>query len=137
MAKKTAQERWLARVTKHLRTRDGVEQETQDDGALTLSLVYEGALREVSIPPADTEYSELKLFYADLRDTLTELGIIEGAEYVPPKPSARRAVTPEILAARAKVKKEFEAWQEAWRLIRKAEQSLDVEFEIIQMRDYY
>jgi len=42
-----------------------------------------------------------------------------------------------MLAAKANRQKEFDAWQEVWRRIRKAEKSLDVEFEITQMQDYY
>ncbi|MEC7490134.1 MAG: hypothetical protein VYA17_11160 [Pseudomonadota bacterium] len=51
------------------------------------------------------------------------------------KPSLR-APTPGMLAARAK-KNGFNAWRGVWRIIRQAEQSLDAEFELIQVRDYY
>jgi hypothetical protein len=46
-------------------------------------------------------------------------------------------MSPEMAAARAKQQKEFEGWQEVWRIIRKAETSLDREYEISNMLDYY
>jgi hypothetical protein len=40
-------------------------------------------------------------------------------------------------AAREQHKNVFEAWQDVWKTLRKAEKALDVEYEIAQMRDYY
>ena len=46
-------------------------------------------------------------------------------------------MTPEMIAARAAQQKEFDTWQEAWKIIRQAEMSLDREYEISIMKDYY
>ena len=46
-------------------------------------------------------------------------------------------MTPQMCEARARRKREFDAWQQLWRTLRKAEEALDVEYEIAQMKDYY
>jgi hypothetical protein len=46
-------------------------------------------------------------------------------------------MTPQMRSARAKQKAAFDAWQEVWLTLRKAEKALDVAYEITQMRDYY
>ena len=81
-------------------------------------------------------YALQKQHFADLRDSLTSLGIKEGASYTPP-PLPKRGMTPMIQKSRAEQRQEFQAWQNVWRRIRAAEKNLDLEFELKQMMDYY
>ena len=128
--------RWLNKVVEQLRSINGVEDEVLDDGRIALEISYNGERRKVFMPGLAGDYRTLKIQYSQVRETLTELGITEGLTFVIARRPGR-LVSPEMLAAKANRQKEFDAWQEVWRRIRKAEKSLDVEFEITQMQDYY
>ena len=128
--------RWLNKVVEQLRSINGVEDEVLDDGRIALEISYNGERRKVFMPGLAGDYRTLKIQYSQARETLTELGITEGLTFVVARRPGR-PVSPEMLAAKANRQKEFDAWQEVWRRIRKAEKSLDVEFEITQMQDYY
>jgi len=130
------QNRWLNKVVEQLRSINGVEDEVLDDGRIALEISYNGERRKVFMPGLAGDYRTLKIQYNQVRETLTELGITEGLTFVVARRPGR-PVSPEMLAAKANRQKEFDAWQEVWRRIRKAEKSLDVEFEITQMQDYY
>lgn len=130
------QNRWLNKVVEQLRSINGVEDEALDDGRIALEISYNGERRKVFMPSLAGDYRTLKVQYSQVRETLTELGITEGLTFVVARRPGR-PVSPEMLAAKANRQKEFDAWQEVWRRIRKAEKSLDVEFEITQMQDYY
>jgi len=130
------QNRWLNKVVEQLRSINGVEDEALDDGRIALEISYNGERRKVFMPGLAGDYRTLKIQYSQVRETLTELGITEGLTFVVARRPGR-PVSPEMLAAKANRQKEFDAWQEVWRRIRKAEKSLDVEFEITQMQDYY
>jgi hypothetical protein len=130
------QNRWLNKVVEQLRSINGVEDEVLDDGRIALEISYNGERRKVFMPGLAGNYRTLKIQYSQVRETLTELGITEGLTFVVARRPGR-PVSPEMLAAKANRQKEFDAWQEVWRRIRKAEKSLDVEFEITQMQDYY
>ena len=136
MAKGNIKDQGLARVIEHLCSIDSVTCADQtDDGALLELSTARGA-REIRITMASGDYRVQKTQYERLREILVELGVEEGAIYTPPPPP-RRGMTPQIRAAREAQRRTFEAWQEAWRTIRKAEKALDVEYEIAQMKDYY
>ena len=128
--------RWLNKVVEQMRSINGVEDEVLDDGRIALEISYNGERRKVFMPGLAGDYRTLKIQYSQVRETLTELGITEGLTFVVARRPGR-PVSPEMLAAKANRQKEFDAWQEVWRRIRKAEKSLDVEFEITQMQDYY
>jgi len=130
------QNRWLEKVVVQLRSMEGVEYEALKDGRIALQISYNGESRKVFLAGAESDFRAQKIQYGEIRETLTELGITEGLKFVAVKRS-RKPMSPEMLAARAKQQKEFDAWQEVWRTIRAAEKSLDVEFEISQMLDYY
>jgi len=130
------QNRSLNDVIEQLRAIEGVGHEVLNDGRIALEISYNGESRKVFIAASAGDYRALKSQYSQIRETLTELGIKEGSEFVAARRS-RRPVSQEMLAATAKKKKEFDAWQDVWRRIRMAEKSLDIEFEFIQMRDYY
>ena len=136
MSGSATQDQWLANVVEKLRPREGVEVEDLDDGRTALTISCNGESRQVFLAGAASDFRARKSQYGQIRKTLTELGIKEGQEFVAPKRS-RKPMSPDMLAARAKRQKEFDAWQEVWRTIRAAEQALDVEYEIIQMKDYY
>lgn len=123
-------------IIEQLRAIEGVEQEVLDDGRIALEISYGGDSRKVLIAGSAADYRALKFQYGRIREALTELGINEGMEFVATRRS-RRPLSQEMLAAIAKKKKEFDAWQEVWRKIREAEKQLDIEFEFAQMRDYY
>ena len=128
--------RWLNKVVEQLRSINGVEDEVLDDGRIALEISYNGERRKVFMLGLAGDYRTLKIQYSQVRETLTELGITEGLTFVVARRPGR-PVSPEMLAVKANRQKEFDAWQEVWRRIRKAEKSLDVEFEITQMQDYY
>lgn len=136
MSGSETQDRWLEKLGEQLRGREGVTCETLEDGRIALEISHNGQTGKLIMPGAAGDYRTQKNLYTQMRETLTRLGIIEGQEFVAPRRS-RKPMTPEMVAARAKQKEEFEAWQEVWRMLREAEQSLDVEFEIAQMLDYY
>ena len=136
MSGSETQDPWLTKVGEQLRAREGVEVDVLDDGRTVLTLSYNGDSRKVFMAGAAGDFRAQKIQYGQIRKSLTELGIKEGQEFVAAKRS-RKPLSPEMLAARAKRQKEFDAWQEVWRTIRAAEQALDVEFEISQMLDYY
>jgi hypothetical protein len=136
MSVSAEQTQWLNKVVEQLRSIDGVEYEVLNDGRIALEISYNGESRKVLMAGSASDYRALKIQYSQIRDTLTELGIIEGLKFVAARRS-RRPMSQEMLPAREKQQKEFDAWQEVWRRIRKAEKSLDVEFEITQMLDYY
>ncbi|MFT7573134.1 MAG: hypothetical protein ACI9JL_004193 [Paracoccaceae bacterium] len=136
MTTDATQDQWLNNVVDQLRAFDGVECETVEDGRVGLSISYNGNSSEVSIEVSGNDYRSHKIQYSQLRKALTEIGIAEGQTYVAAK-LPRRPMTPQMRAAREQQKNAFEAWQELWRTLRKAEKALDVEYEIIQMRDYY
>ena len=136
MSGSETQNRWLEKVVEQLRSLEGVEDDVAKDGRIALRISYNGESRKVFLAGAEPDYRTQKNQLSQLRKTLTTLGIIEGQQFVPVKRS-RKPITPEMLAARAKRQEAFEAWQEVWRTIRKAEHSLDVEYELSQMMDYY
>ena len=136
MSGSETQDRWLEKLVEQLRARDGVTYDVLKDGRIALEISYNGQTGRLTMPGAAGDYRTQKNQYAQMRETLTRLGIIEGQEFLAPRRS-RKPMTPEMLAARTKQKEEFDAWQEIWRTLREAEQSLDVEFEIAQMLDYY
>lgn len=136
MAGSATQDQWLEKVVEHLRAREGVEYEALEDGRIALEISYNGESRKLFMAGSAGDFRAQKIQYSRIRETLTDLGIIEGQKFVAAKRS-RKPMSPEMLAARAKQQKEFDAWQEVWRTIRQAEKSLDVEFEISQMLDYY
>jgi hypothetical protein len=136
MSASATQDQWLKTVVEQLCAREGVECEDLTDGRIALEISYKGENKKVVLAVSDGDFRSQKTQYGQIRKTLTDLGITEGLTYVAPKRS-RIPLSQEMLAARAKQQKEFDAWQELWRTIRQAEKSLDVEFEIIQMRDYY
>jgi hypothetical protein len=130
------QDRWLNRVVEQLRSIEGVAYELLDDGRIALDIPCNGDSRKIFMAGPACDYRALKHQYGQLCEALTELGIDEGAKFVAVRRS-RRPMSEEMLAASAKKQQAFDAWQEVWRRIRKAEKSLDVEFEIAQMLDYY
>ena len=136
MSDRATQDRWLDKVVEQLRSMEGVEYEALKDGRIALKISYNGESRKVLLAGAENDFRAQKIQYSQLRETLTELGIEEGMAFVAARRS-RRPVSQEMHAARAKQRKEFDAWQAVWRTIREAEKSLDVEFEIAQMQDYY
>jgi hypothetical protein len=144
-AASTKRKIWFARLADELAAREGVTAAVRDDGRTAFEIVPPqagtGGTAEFALAPPDGEFAALKDDCARLRDVLTRLGIAEGATYVPePPPAARpggRSMTPQMREARAARKREFDAWQKLWRTLRKAEEALDVEYEIAQMKDYY
>jgi len=136
MSISAAQNRWLEKLVKLLVTLQGVQQESDKNGYITLSITYNGKLDQISLTTLVSDIRDQKNQYSQLRNTLTELGIEEGKKLVPAKRS-RNPMTPEMVAARVAQQKEFDAWQEAWKIIRQAEMSLDREYEISIMKDYY
>jgi len=136
MSGSATQNQWLEKVVEQLRSREGVAYEDLKDGRAVLKISYEGQSRDVYITGSANDFRAQKTQYGQIRKILTELGIKEGQAFVAAKRS-RKPMSPEMLAARAKRQKEFDAWQYVWRTIRAAEKSLDVEFEIAQMLDYY
>jgi len=136
MSGSETQSRWFEKVVEQLRSLEGVGYEVLPDGRIALEISYDGDSRKVFMSESASDFRAQKIQYGRMRDALTELGILEGAEFVAPKRS-RKPMSPDMLAARAKQRKEFDSWQEVWRTIREAEKSLDVEFEISQMLDYY
>ena len=130
--------RWNARVVEQLDAMDGVTTDVKDGRKHVIKMENEGRTAEAVLAATQADYRELKDQYARLREALSGLGIEEGAHYVPPPPPASgRPATPQMRAARQKQKQKFEAWQDVWRMLRKAEEALEVDYEIIQMKDYY
>ena len=136
MSISAAQNRWLEKLVKLLVTLQGVQQESDKNGYITLSITYNGKLDQINLTTLVSDIRDQKNQYSQLRNTLTELGIEEGKKLVPAKRS-RNPMTPEMVAARVAQQKECDAWQEAWKIIRQAEMSLDREYEISIMKDYY
>jgi hypothetical protein len=136
MSNGAAQEHGLNKVVDQMCAMDGVVCEKLADGRIALQFTYNGAIGEVFLVVSDNDYRFQKIQFSRLRDTLTELGVTEGQTFVAPA-LPKRPMTPPMRAARARKKEEFEAWQGLCRTIRMAEKSLDVEYEIAQMRDYY
>lgn len=136
MSMSAAQNRWLEKLVKLLVTLQGVQQEPDKNGYTTLSITYNGKLDQINLTTLVSDIRDQKNQYSQVRNTLTELGIEEGKKLVPAKRS-RNPMTPEMVAARVAQQKEFDAWQEAWKIIRQAEMSLDREYEISIMKDYY
>ena len=136
MSISAAQNRWLEKLVKLLVTLQGVQQESDKNGYITLSITYNGKLDQINLTTLVSDIRDQKNQYSQVRNTLTELGIEEGKKLVPAKRS-RNPMTPEMVAARVAQQKEFDAWQEAWKIIRQAEMSLDREYEISIMKDYY
>jgi hypothetical protein len=136
MSRSTTQDQWLNTVIDQLHSLESVEYENLEDSRVRLTISCGGDSREVFLTVSGTDYRTQKIQYSQLRKTLMELGIKEGQTFVAAKlPS--RPMTLQMRAARAKQKAAFDAWQEVWRTLRKAEKALDVAYEIIQMRDYY
>ena len=136
MSISAAQNRWLEKLVKLLITLQGVQQESDKNGYITLSITYNGKLDKIILTTLISDIRDQKHQYRQVRNTLTELGIEEGKKLVPAKRS-RNPTTPEMVAARVAQQKESDAWQEAWKIIRQAEMSLDREYEISIMKDYY
>ena len=142
MAARDTRKKWFAKVAEQLGSIDGVDCEIGKDGGVALEISHGGDTATLVLAGPAAGFADRKDQYARLRETLTALGIEEGATYVPPPPPAsgprsQRAGTPAMHAARAERKQAFEAWQDVWRTIRRAEEALEVEYEIAQMRDYY
>ena len=114
----------------------GVEEDTDQNAGIILKITYNGKRRKITMSQSVSEIRDQKKQYYQIRQTLTELGILEGQKYVPQKRS-RNPMTPQMVAARAVQQKEFEAWQNVWATIRLAEMSLDREYELSIMKDYY
>jgi len=129
-------DRWLKKVVAQLCLIDDVEHNILTDGEVVFKISHNGKTREIVMAGSASEIRIQKDQFGQLRNTLTELGIIEGQTFVAAKRS-RVPMTPEMAAARARQQKEFEDWQEVWRIIRQAETSLDREYEISNMQDYY
>ena len=136
MSTDATQDQWLNNVIDRLRALEGVECATGEDGRVGLKISRNGDSGEVLIAVAGNDYRAQKIQYGKLRKTLTDLGIEEGQTFMAAK-LPRRPMTPQMRAAREKQKNAFDAWQEVWRTLRKAEKALDVDYEITQMRDYY
>lgn len=136
MSGSASQSQWLEKVVEQLCSREGVEHEDLEDGRIALKISCNGESGEALLAGSASDFRAQKNQYTQLRETLTALGIKEGEQFVAAKRS-RIPMSPEILAARAKQRKEFDAWQDVWRTIRMAEKALDVEYEIVQMKDYY
>ena len=126
----------LLRVLEQLCAIQSVTNEDLSDGRCVLTICHDNASREIEIALGTNDYGAQKSQYETLRLILTELRIEESAIYTPPPPPPR-GMPPQIRAAREKQKEAFQAWQEVWRTIRKAEKALDVGYEIDQMKDYY
>jgi hypothetical protein len=129
-------DRWLKKTVEQLSEIDGVEHDTLNDGTINFKISYNGVSHEMQLDGSASEIRIQKDQFSQIRDTLTNLGIIEGQTYVAPKRS-RKPMSPDMAAARARQQKEFQDWQEVWRIVRKAEVSLDREYEISNMLDYY
>ena len=136
MSISTAQNRWLEKFVKLLLTLQGVQQESHKNGTITLAITHNGKFDQIILTTLVSDIRDQKNQYSQVRNTLTQLGIEEGKKLVPAKRS-RNPMTPEMIAARAAQQKEFDTWQEAWKIIRQAEMSLDREYEISIMKDYY
>lgn len=136
MSSDTTQDQWLNSVIDQLSALDGVTCRTSDDGFFALCISRDGNSEEITLGITGNDYRTQKIQYGELRRALTELGVEEGQTYVAP-PLPRRPMTPQMRAARELQKAAFDAWQEVWRTLRKAEKALDVDYEITQMRDYY
>jgi hypothetical protein len=129
-------DRWLKKIVEQLRAIDGVEHDVLENGKIALKIIHNGKSRDVQMASTASEIRIQKDQFNQLRDILTDLGVTEGQTFVAAKRS-RKPMSPEMAAARARQQKEFEDWQEVWRIIRKAETSLDREYEISNMLDYY
>ena len=129
-------DRWLKKVVAQLCLIDDVEHNILTDGEVVFKILHNGKTREIVMAGSASEIRIQKDQFGQLRNPLTELGIIEGQTFVAAKRS-RVPMTPEMASARARQQKEFEDWQEVWRIIRQAETSLDREYEISNMQDYY
>ena len=129
-------DKWLDTVIDQMRALDGVVCGDEIDNHIGVSISRKGETKELSVAISHTDYRAQKVQYSQLRDLLTELGVKEGQTFVAAK-LPRRPMTPQMRAAREKQKLDFDAWQELWRTLRKAEKALDVDYEINQMRDYY
>ena len=136
MSISTAQNRWLEKFVKLLLTLQGVQQESYKNGTITLAITHNGKFDQIILTNLLSDIRDQKNQYSQVRNTLTQLGIEAGKKLVPAKRS-RNPMTPEMIAARAAQQKEFDTWQEAWKIIRQAEMSLDREYEISIMKDYY
>ena len=130
------QNRWLEKFVKLLLTLQGVKKESDKNGRITLTIAYNGKSNKFFLTTLVSDIRDQKNQYSQIRNTLTELGIEEGKKLVSAKRS-RNPMTPKMVAARAAQQKEFDTWQEAWKIIRQAEMSLDREYEISIMKDYY
>ena len=126
----------LGRVLELLYAIDGVSSTETLADPLTVEITVSGKTVSIEILRLSGDYAARKSQYDRLCRTIKALGISEGGSYVPPPPP-RRGMTPQIRNAREKQKRDFEAWQDVWRAVRRAEKALDVEYEIAQMRDYY
>tara|TARA_Y100000994_G_C15521825_1_gene371931 strand:+ start:161 stop:571 length:411 start_codon:yes stop_codon:yes gene_type:complete len=136
MSISAAQNRWLEKFVKLLLTLQGVQQESHKNSTITLAITHNGKFDKIILTTLVSDIRDQKNQYSQVRNTLTSLGIEEGKKLVPAKRS-RNPMTPEMIAARAAQQKEFDTWQEAWKIIRQAEMSLDREYEISIMKDYY
>ncbi|OUV73094.1 MAG: hypothetical protein CBC83_05685 [Flavobacteriales bacterium TMED123] len=136
MSISAAQNRWLEKFVKLLLNLQGVQQESHKNSTITLAITHNGKFDKIILTTLVSDIRDQKNQYSQVRNTLTSLGIEEGKKLVPAKRS-RNPMTPEMISARAAQQKEFDTWQEAWKIIRQAEMSLDREYEISIMKDYY
>ena len=130
------QNRWFEKIINQLLSLPGVERQNKEDGGVILNLNYNGKYAKITITPSISEIRDQKSQYQEIRNTLTQLGVIEGQNFVPPK-RTRNPMTPQMIALRAAQQREFNAWQEVWKIVRHAEISLDREYELSIMKDYY
>ncbi|NKB21140.1 MAG: hypothetical protein GKS01_11635 [Alphaproteobacteria bacterium] len=128
--------RWITKLVEQMSSIEGVTHLSLKHEQIELRILHNGAQRTVLMAGRTSDIRGQKDQYGKMRSALTELGIIEGQNFTPPKRS-RKPMSPQMAAARAKQQQEFGAWQEIWRTIRKAETSLDREYEISNMIDYY
>ena len=136
MARGYLRDQGLHKVLENLRMIDEVKIENLSDQRHMLTIEYKSKLGTIEIDSGSGDYRDRKVQYERLRAMLQGLGVEEGATYTPPPPSSR-PITPQMRASREKQKQAFASWQGAWRIIREAEKTLDVEYEIAQMKDYY
>jgi hypothetical protein len=130
------QNQWLDRIVAQMRAMPGIRYETLKDGRIALEISYNGESRKLIVAGSASDYRAQKEQYSRIREELAQIGIKEDMAFVAPRRS-RRPMSADMVAARAKRKKEFDAWKDVCRTLRRAEESLDIEFEIAQMRPYY
>ena len=136
MTVSNTQNRWFEKLINQLLSLPGVERQNREDGGVILNLNYNGKYAKITITPSISKIRDQKSQYQEIRNTLTQLGVIEGQNFSAPK-RTRNPMTPQMVALRAAQQNEFNAWQQVWKIVRHAEMSLDREYELSIMKDYY